>query len=885
MIRRNNKIMSVVLAMTIISGLVTPVSATEKIEDSSSNQVFSLENADLEKISDDTDILEEISKTEEADNSDEPVEEIIDDIQVDNEQIINDEESEKSESLPEENTEVQEEVDAPLYDSIDEEMENYLKEYLQSLNSGISDEELEKLLQEYLDKINSEAEAEDNLQLEDGIYSIGNNALKMDDEENSLLREYLSEQSLLEVKDGKISVILTFDKNVTELDEYEILLNDKKIKIKTVESDDSILRIKFNINNLDEDIVLKTNVSNDYFSKDEECRIILDTESLEKLEDDIVDEDNESIQDGTYVIANSILKFDQNKESVLGNYLSSESILEVKSGQKYLTLVFDKDVSVIKEFNIYVNNFISSYKVVESNDDVLKVRFLIESIDDEIVVDANITNEFFSENLKAQIILDSESLQKKSDNVYFEESIIPEINLPEINLDEEILPMVEENANKIQVKKLEDGKYTIGTTMIKEDGSGTSSAGAYFSKESDVTVVNGKYKVTLNITSGMVMMSNLGIKVNGQSINIEEQRNGGTGSVSFEIPNLDYEITMSFTITPPGWKDMNHTIIVGLDKSNIKNEKGEFFEIVKDESVNVLDDGEYIIGTKILKTGTQEESMAKGYFKEKSDLISQNGRYNLTLYANNLSMMSNIVVKVNGKEVDIVIKSNSDGTGTLSFDIPSLNSDIVMYCHVDAGIHVADYDFSIGLDKNNITTLAGEKVEAPIEEENAVLSNNTIYKINNELTLNGGTSGLASYLDDTSIIEVDSDGNIYVTINFTMSGLMNGRTIKLNKNTNVTTYAVVNSTDTNGIRFKISSLSDEIHISNQYGSSLNDGFSLVLLEDTLEKTGTISSGSSGSGSNGNEDDADDDDDIEDGTYVIKNYCYKEKSDTTSDARG
>ena len=58
---RNNKVISALLSMTIVSGMVTPAYATEGVIDSSTDQTFSLENAELEKVSDDTDILDESS--------------------------------------------------------------------------------------------------------------------------------------------------------------------------------------------------------------------------------------------------------------------------------------------------------------------------------------------------------------------------------------------------------------------------------------------------------------------------------------------------------------------------------------------------------------------------------------------------------------------------------------------------------------------------------------------------------------------------------------------------------------------------------------------------------------------------------------------------------
>ena len=72
----NNKIISAILAMTIMSGLVTPVGAIEVTASDSIDEVFSLENTQLEKISDDTNILEDgVLEVQEAENDDTDIEE------------------------------------------------------------------------------------------------------------------------------------------------------------------------------------------------------------------------------------------------------------------------------------------------------------------------------------------------------------------------------------------------------------------------------------------------------------------------------------------------------------------------------------------------------------------------------------------------------------------------------------------------------------------------------------------------------------------------------------------------------------------------------------------------------------------------------------------
>ncbi len=117
-----------------------------------------------------------------------------------------------------------------------------------------------------------------------------------------------------------------------------------------------------------------------------------------------------------------------------------------------------------------------------------------------------------------------------------------------------------------------------------------------------------------------------------------------------------------------------------------------------------------------------------------------------------------------------------------------------------------------------------------------------------------------------------------------MADFMSNREVKLNDNNGVTRYTIVsNSNNKTVIKFKISSLNDEIHISSKT-RSLDEGFTLSLLKETLsEKTNDTGNSSDKEEETDKEDS--EDDDLEDGTYTIKNKALKENSNATSDARG
>lgn len=861
---KKNKVISSILAMTIISGLVTPVNAIEVTADDLTEEVFSLENAELEKISDDTDILEEdVSETQEAGNDEtESEEEIID--KEDSNKINNTEEFiDENKTEIENDSEQEEEKRFPLYDDIDEEMENYLKDYLQSSKSEVTQEELDKLLKEYLEKNPLEElqqeDLEENEKLSDGTYIVKNSTLKLEQDKDSVLRNYLSDETILEIKNGQKYLTLILDKNISTMSDYQIYVNDYNGGYEIVESSDEIIKLKINIQSLEDEIVFETHITNDYYSENMKCRVILDMDSIEensteyKEDSEILSAEEESQLMDIMEAKEAEIEADGYDITVTDNSNNAldSSRLIIKDGRMAVQFTFNnaEALGTVKEVKVN-GEIIEKSLSINKDDDKLTVEALINSLNDVIDI----------------------TFSKSQNNNGWSDTSLNNIHIKDIRL------------NK--------GTYSLEST---------SNANRYISSIN--LEINDNGKMYLLTTFGMgqfITVTDLHVNNKSESYSTKKYLDGKAMylSVKSEISSLDdiVNIFVDINLTAMGMGIMSHDMqftelrLKGVSAPEDETENEEIEDDVSQGSV--LEDGEYTIGTSILKTGTQEESMAGSFFDKESSLSVKDGKYNLTLYINSISMMSDIVVKVNGNTVETKRIDNSDGkSGTISFEIPRLNSSIIMYCHVDAGVHVADYDFSISLDKNNIINKnTNEKVEPPVEYEQAELSNNTVYKIINEVKGNTSseTSGLAKYVDTTSVIEVDSSGGIYLTLNFTMSGLMNGRTIRLNNDSSVTTYAVVNSNNTNGIRFKISSLRDKIHISDQYGSSVSDGFTLILKEDTLEKTGTISGNGSGSGNNTDDNTSssdDDDDDIDDGTYVIKNYCYKEKSDTTSDARG
>ncbi|NFG60149.1 cell wall anchor protein [Clostridium botulinum] len=422
---------------------------------------------------------------------------------------------------------------------------------------------------------------------------------------------------------------------------------------------------------------------------------------------------------------------------------------------------------------------------------------------------------------------------------------------------------------------LENGVYLINYNAYKDGTTEDSSAGKYI-EESKLKVKNGKKTVLVTFKDEKSWISNLSAKVNDDKVKVTQTEVVDSKfTIEFPIDSLEDNISIGLTIM--GF--MNHSFDFIINDVT-------FMEPIEDDNTTdseVLKDGKYTIDADILKTGTNEPSAASGYINKESNLKSENGQYTLTLNVKDIKVMSNIKATVDGKEVNVNISRNNDGTGEISFKINALSSDILIACKVTVAEinYNSDVDFNVNLDKSTLKNDDGAIIQPPTEDVELPLYKDASYKIENEVLILGDRiPESVKYLDNNSIIDVQNQ-SIYLTLTFNMADFMSNREVKLNDNNGVTRYTIVSNTNNKTvIKFKISSLNDEIHISSKT-RSLDEGFTLSLLKETLsEKTNDT-----GNSSDKEEETDKEDSDLEDGTYTIKNKALKENSNATSDARG
>lgn len=412
---------------------------------------------------------------------------------------------------------------------------------------------------------------------------------------NSMARKVLSEDSRIDISNGKNAVTLTFNSELYAfLKNFNVTVDGEKVEAEVNKENRTI---KFNIPDLNSDIVVSTLVS--MMGKEVSFRTTLNYDTAKKLEDNLEEnnkpgnEGNENIpgenensenqdnsgntnsgsngsanegeessgeivdanqlKNGIYNIKNDVSYIGDGNQDV-GNdmarkALSKNSKLEVKDDKKILTLKFNEEqFSFFKDFRITVNG---KDVVATPNEADRTISFEIPSLDADIVVTAFVS--VMGRDVSFKTILNKGTLELVSGE---DKPAIEEENKSEENNGTSSSnngSSANEDNSTVAENKVTKGKlYTIENKVVHKSQTGVDMARKYLNKISDLEEIDGKTYLTLTFT-GQEFMKDHKITVNGKDANYKVvSKNGDSIKLRFEIPNLDADIKVSLYVIPMG---------------------------------------------------------------------------------------------------------------------------------------------------------------------------------------------------------------------------------------------------------------------------------------------------------------------------------------------
>ncbi|MDU3195932.1 MAG: NEAT domain-containing protein [Clostridium perfringens] len=417
---------------------------------------------------------------------------------------------------------------------------------------------------------------------------------------NSMARKVLSDDSRIDISNGKNTVTLTFNSELYAfLKNFNVTVDGEKVEAEVNKDNRTI---KFNIPDLNSDIVVSTLVS--MMGKEVSFKTTLNYDTAKKLEDNLEDnnkpgnEDSENIpggnensgnqdnsgntnsgsngsanedkenesegssgeivdanqlKNGIYNIKNDVSYIGDGNQDV-GNdmarkALSKNSKLEVKDDKKILTLKFNEEqFSFFKDFRITVNG---KDVVATPNEADRTISFEIPSLDADIVVTAFVS--VMGRDVSFKTILNKGTLELVSGE---DKPAIEEENKSEesngTNSSNNGSSANEENSTVTENKVTKGKLYTIENKVVHKSQTGVDMARKYLNKISDLEEIDGKTYLTLTFT-GQEFMKDHKITVNGKDANYKVvSKNGDSIKLRFEIPNLDADIKVSLYVIPMG---------------------------------------------------------------------------------------------------------------------------------------------------------------------------------------------------------------------------------------------------------------------------------------------------------------------------------------------
>lgn len=424
-------------------------------------------------------------------------------------------------------------------------------------------------------------------------------------------------------------------------------------------------------------------------------------------------------------------------------------------------------------------------------------------------------------------------------------------------------------------------RVELKTTLKHDTEDKDSSANSYL-KESYLKIENGKRYMVLVLSSGK-MMKSVVPSINGESVEYTNDLDGDTRTISFEIKSLQDDIRINFKINPFGNFVVNANcrvkseIVTGSTDKEDKEDKDDTVtgptqkpetpdnsdkednkeEDKEDSSNSTYKNGYYQVKNIVILDNEVGYSMVRGLLNETSNLEIRDGKYYLTFEMGQSSLMKDIVIKANSKELKYTKKNVGNDTIRITVEIPSLSSKLNISTYVT--MMGKNVDFDLKLNQSTLKFVSSnEEAQLPGNNNNAGNNNGSndsnndsntgndnnaggnitetvkgkLYTIKNEVIHENqtGKEMARKYLNSTSKIE-EINGEIYLTLTFTGTDLMNNHKFYVNGKS--VSYTSSTSGNSKSYRFKINSLNDDIKVSAFIvPMSRNVEFGVKLLKDT-----------------------------------------------------
>ena len=434
--------------------------------------------------------------------------------------------------------------------------------------------------------------------LADGKYIIANKTLKSGGDSQSGIRNYIDANSIVTVKDGKVTVTMKYNKDGLETVKSTNSITIDGNEVAFVKNEDE--SISFNVDSIDK-LYTRVKINLTYFNEGlpevvfpgklhtVDVDLLHEGELSEYKENDSStdsgnngetnkpgnennsgnagnedsnnggsntnDSNNNGSNSGTtevqgtkvYVGKNTVTHENEIGLNMARKTLSEDVKVEEVNGKTYVTLTFTSMGStMMSNHKIYVNgNEVNTTKTV--NNEIVSLKFEVGSLKDSIKASAYVS--MMGNNVEFGVNILEDTLKLVTDGSANIGGTISDSATSGNTNNNTSSGASNSNTNNEEIKITKGKLYSIQNSVTHENETGRSMARKYLNSTSKVEEIDGKYYVTLTFT-GAAFMQNHEVYVNGKKVNVTKSTSGDTTNVRFVLSSLSDSIKVKTFVVP-----------------------------------------------------------------------------------------------------------------------------------------------------------------------------------------------------------------------------------------------------------------------------------------------------------------------------------------------
>lgn len=434
--------------------------------------------------------------------------------------------------------------------------------------------------------------------LADGKYIIANKTLKSGGDSQSGIRNYIDANSIVTVKDGKVTVTMKYNKDGLETVKSTNSITIDGNEVAFVKNEDG--SISFNVDSIDK-LYTRVKINLTYFNEGlpevvfpgklhtVDVDLLHEGELSEYKENDSStdsgnngetnkpgnennsgnagnedsnnggsntnDSNNNGSNSGTtevqgtkvYVGKNTVTHENETGLNMARKTLSEDVKVEEVNGKTYVTLTFTSMGStMMSNHKIYVNgNEVNTTKTV--NNEIVSLKFEVGSLKDSIKASAYVS--MMGNNVEFGVNILEDTLKLITDGSANIGGTISDSATSGNTNNNTSSGASNSNTNNEEIKITKGKLYSIQNSVTHENETGRSMARKYLNSTSKVEEIDGKYYVTLTFT-GAAFMQNHEVYVNGKKVNVTKSTSGDTTNVRFVLSSLSDSIKVKTFVVP-----------------------------------------------------------------------------------------------------------------------------------------------------------------------------------------------------------------------------------------------------------------------------------------------------------------------------------------------